>query len=265
MRGDADQEPSSRAFPVRWRQCSGDGNAHQAAAMLMLSQVRGHGARRPGPTRSVLPTLQHETVGLHAEQDLADHLVRRGRDEKMLGDRVYVAKATLEWARGENRCSSRRRVHAIDNAGRGPPSHVSLRSAAARAAPALQACPPGPSPTRAWSPRPKERAPNRAMAMASQTAICVVVRVDRVEAMPNGVLVPARRSSSSIAARAMPSADAAIPTENNPTMGKRNSAPSCHWVEQRHRARFGAWARRRRKPRCRCFPSRAGQPCPRCR
>ena len=48
--------------------------------------------------RTVLPTLQHETVRLHAEQDLADHLVRRGRDEKMLGDRVYVAKATLEWA-----------------------------------------------------------------------------------------------------------------------------------------------------------------------
>ena len=42
-----------------------------------------------------------------------------GRDEKMLGDPVYVAKATLECARGKERCSSPRGVHAIDNACRG--------------------------------------------------------------------------------------------------------------------------------------------------
>ena len=35
--------------------------------------------RNSGPTRTVLPTLQHETIGLHAEQDLADHLVCRAR------------------------------------------------------------------------------------------------------------------------------------------------------------------------------------------
>ena len=46
----------------------------------------------------------------------------------------------------------------------------------------------------------------RTTAMASQTASCVVVRDARVVARPNGVLVPARSTTSSIAAWAMPSA-----------------------------------------------------------